>query len=74
MASRIIYFPDDPEAFEVVNTRFTNNLPAHIKGQAFWKNSDHLRKSQYHIITADRTHLPVKFINHDWYLLQWTDG
>ena len=74
MASRIVYFPDDPEAFEVVHTRFTDDLPTHIRGQAFWKSSDHLGKSQYHIVTEDGTHLPVEFINHEWYLLRWTNG
>ena len=73
MASWIVYFPDNPEVFEVVNTRFTNDLPAHIKGRAFWKNLDHLGKSQYHIVTEDGTHLPAEFINHNWYLLQWTN-
>ena len=74
MASRIVHFPDNPEAFEVVNMRFTDDLPAHIKGRAFWKNSDHLGKGQYYIVTADSTHLLIEFINHNWYLLQWTNG
>ena len=74
MASRIVYFPKNPDKFVVVHTQFTNDLPSHIKGRAYWLNSNHLGKSQYHIVTNDGTPLAVEFINHYWYLISWRQG
>ena len=73
MACRTLTFPEEDSTLVTVSTRFSDDLPAHIKGRAYWVSYDHLAKSQYHIALGSGGELPVKFINHRWYIIRWDE-
>jgi hypothetical protein len=72
VASKTLIFPEDEGTFVRAPTRISNDLPAHIKGAAYWVvYGEHFGKSQYHVEISHGTELPVEFINHRWYILRW---
>jgi hypothetical protein len=54
----------DDETLVHVSVRFTDNLPAHIKGGVFWNPTG----QHYSVAHEGSTH-PIEFINDRWFLL-----
>ena len=51
-----------------------DDLPSHIKGEAYWVSYENYEKSAYHITDNLGQERLVKFINHTWYYLEWKDS
>ena len=67
-----ITFPDTDAQIAIVN-RQCNNLPETIRGEAEWVNFTHTPVSQYEIRGLEGEHLPVEYINYNWYWINWKD-
>jgi hypothetical protein len=51
-----------------------DNLPVHVKGEAYWVSYENHEKSAYHIEDNNRQERPIEFVNHGWYYLEWKDS
>lgn len=59
------------DQFTPVTCQSTNDLPAHVKGTAYWlMHSTH--PSSYYYEEPGQTPVPVKFINNAWYILHYS--
>ena len=48
-----------------------DDLPAHIKGAAYWVEFGNADQSAYHVRDHEGNEYPVEFINDQWYQLTW---
>jgi hypothetical protein len=48
-----------------------DNLPAQVKGSAWWIGSEREGRSAYHIEDENHNEWPVEFLNNDWHLMKW---
>ena len=68
-----VTFPDTDAQIAIIN-RQCNNLPETIRGEAEWVNFAHTPASRYEICRLEGEHLPVEYINYNWYWINWEDG
>ena len=68
-----ITFPDTDAQVAIVN-RQCDDLPETIRGEAEWVNYTHTLASRYKIRGLEEEHLPVEYINYNWYWINWEDG
>jgi hypothetical protein len=73
MASRTLIYPEDGNTLMTVSTRFSGDLPGHIKGRAYWVSFDYLSRSQYHVTTESGHEFPVELVNNYWHILRWDE-
>jgi hypothetical protein len=67
-------FQEAPNILVVVPVRLRDNLPAHIKGAAYWGPSEVGPGGPYRIPFGDNNYpLPEEFINDNWYALTLED-
>jgi hypothetical protein len=55
----------------VLHPRTEDDLPAQVKGSAWWIGSEREGRSAYHIEDENHNEWPVEFINNDWHLMKW---
>jgi len=48
-----------------------DDLPAHVKGVAYWVNHANQNKNLYCFEDEKGGEWPIEFINNDWYVLRW---
>ena len=58
------------DQFTPVTRRTTDDLPAHVKGTAYWLNHN-THPSGYYYAESGQTPVPVEFINDTWYILHF---
>ena len=63
--------PDD--GFTRVERRTTDDLPPHVKGNAYWVNHS-TRPSGYYYEEPGKEPVPLEFINNAWYLLHFVSS
>ena len=68
-----VTFPDTDAQVAIVN-RQCDDLPETIRGEAEWVNYTHTSASRYEIRGLEGEHLPVEYINYNWYWINWEDG
>ena len=68
-----VTFPDTDAQVAIVN-RQCNDLLEMIRGEAEWVNYTNTPASQYKIRGLEGEHLPVEYINYNWYWINWKDG
>ena len=61
----------DGEKFLSLHPRTSNDLPAHIRGAAYWVEFGNAEQSAYHVRDHEGNEYPVAFINDQWYQLTW---
>ena len=64
----IVLAPND--GFTRVERRTTDDLPPHVKGNAYWVNHS-TRPSGYYYEESGKEPVPLEFINDAWYLLHF---
>ena len=69
MASLSVIFAT-ADGFTRVERRTTDDLPPHVKGNAYWVNHT-TRPSGYYYEEPGKDPVPVEFINDAWYLLHY---
>ena len=74
MACQTLIFLEDDSTLITVSTRFSDDLPAYIKGKAYWVSYNHLARSQYYMALRSGGELPIKFINYQWYIIHWNNN
>ena len=70
MASLIVTFETN-DRFTPITRRTTDDLPAHVKGTAYWLNHN-THPSGYYYTEASQPPVPVEFINDTWYILHFS--
>ena len=68
-----VKFPVDGSPIQIY-TRNSDDLPQHVKQEAYWIDYDNTLASAYHIEDLSGTEVPIEFINNKWYLLHWTNS
>ena len=53
----------DGEKFLSLHLHTSNDLPAHIKGAAYWVEFGNMDQSAYHVRDGEGNEYPVEFIN-----------
>ena len=61
------------DGFTRVERRTTDDLPAHVKGNAYWVNHS-TRPSGYYYKEPGKEPVPLEFINDAWYLLHFVSS
>ena len=69
MASLTVAWPP-ADGFIRIERRTTDDLPSHVKGNAYWVNHS-TRPSGYYYEEQGKDPVPVEFINDAWYLLHF---
>ena len=59
------------EKFLSLHLRTSDDLPAHIKGAAYWVEFGNAEQSAYHVQDHEGNEYPVEVINNQWYQLTW---
>src|ERR1700748_3303322 len=54
-------------------TRGRDNLPSHIRGGAYWRNTEDTKQSSYVVLNGDRWST-VEYVNHRWYFVYWNEA
>ena len=70
MASLSVTFPA-ADGFIRIDRRTTDDLPPHVKGNAYWVNHSS-RQSGYYYEEPGKEPVPIEFINDAWYLLHFS--
>lgn len=70
MASITVTWECD-DRFTPVTRRTTDDLPAHVKGTAYWLTHN-THPSGYYYAEPGQTPVPVEFINNAWYILHFS--
>ena len=61
------------DQWQIIAPRATADLPAHIRGTAYWVDYGEPNKSYYHVKDQDdNREYAVEFINDAWHVLDWT--
>ncbi|KAH8999741.1 hypothetical protein EDB92DRAFT_1940537 [Lactarius akahatsu] len=68
VASLQLVFPEDDSWVEVFR-RFSDDLPEHVLGAAYWNTSPVDPRGGYRCVVDNRVHL-IEFINHAWYIVE----
>jgi hypothetical protein len=55
----------------ILHPRTEDDLPAQVKGSAWWIGSEREGRSAYHIKDENHNEWPVEFLNNDWHLMKW---
>jgi hypothetical protein len=55
-------------------THISDDLPKHVKGEAYWVSYENHEKSTYHFVNDQGIERPVELINHNWHYLEWKDS
>ncbi|KAI0244985.1 hypothetical protein BJV78DRAFT_1159305 [Lactifluus subvellereus] len=72
MTSQIVNFLLDDDKGMGITVRIKDDLPGHVKGQAYWVNHhDNLSKNSYGIKDLKGKEWAIEFLNDDWYVLRW---
>ena len=61
------------DGFTRIERRTTDDLPAHVKGAAYWVNHT-TRPSGYYYEEPGKEPVPIEFINDAWYLLHFVSS
>ena len=61
------------DGFTRIERRTTDDLPAHVKGAAYWVNHN-TRPSGYYYEEPGKEPVPIEFINDAWYLLHFVSS
>ena len=64
----VVLAPND--GFTCIERRATDDLPPHVKGNAYWVNHS-TRPSGYYYEEPGKEPVPLEFINDAWYLLHF---
>ena len=67
-----VHFPENPDEEVRIRTRRADNLPPHVKGSAVWVPKEPVEQSSYQA-PVEGIYLPVEFINHTWFTLEWSN-
>jgi hypothetical protein len=63
-------FEESPDTLVAVPVRLQDDLPAHIRGAAYWEPSDIGPGGPYRVQFENSDYpIPVEFINNDWYTI-----
>ena len=65
MSSRCLTFPVNQDVAVVVPLHTKDDLPAHIKGVAYWVNHANSNKNSYCFEDGQGGEWPIEFINND---------
>ena len=58
------------QAYVAEVIRYTDDLPPHVKGTAYWLNHE-THPSGYYYAEPNQEPVPVEFINDAWYILHF---
>ena len=61
----------DREKFLSLHPHMSDDLPAHIRGAAYWVEFGDENQSVCHVQDSEGNKYPVEFINNQWYQLTW---